>query len=75
MIYMESLEDSYDLLNEYVDIVLRKMDVDRDGIISYRDYESIVTRNPRLLEFAGRVMPDISRLYETIGDMKQTSIT
>ncbi|XP_037914796.1 uncharacterized protein LOC119653826 isoform X2 [Hermetia illucens] len=55
MIYMESLEDSYDLLNE--------------------DYESIVTRNPRLLEFAGRVMPDITRLYETIGDMKQTSIT
>ncbi|EEB20447.1 hypothetical protein Phum_PHUM616340 [Pediculus humanus corporis] len=45
------------VLQDLVDVILKKMDIDRDGKLSYTDYKTSVLRNPMLLESLGPVLP------------------
>lgn len=45
-----------------LDLLFKKFDVDKDGIISFEDYSSVVRQQPLLLEFLGACMPQVSNL-------------
>lgn len=45
------------LFQDLVDVILKKMDIDRDGKLSYNDYKTSVLKNPMLLESLGPVLP------------------
>ncbi|XP_037923640.1 EF-hand calcium-binding domain-containing protein 1-like isoform X2 [Hermetia illucens] len=70
MVLAELAEDQYDLLASYVDFVFRKVDVDRDGLISYDDYAHVVTENPKLLQIFGPVIPDLEEMGAILGQAK-----
>lgn len=40
-----------------MDVILKKMDIDRDGKLSYEDFKKSVKRNPMLLESLGPIIP------------------
>ncbi|KAK6619628.1 hypothetical protein RUM43_012385 [Polyplax serrata] len=50
-------EDANEVVKDLVDVILKKMDLDRDGKISYDDYRTSVLKNPMLLESLGPVLP------------------
>lgn len=50
-------------VKDLVDIVIRKMDVDKDGIISHEDYLTTVLQEPLLLECFGQCLPDRTHVY------------
>ncbi|XP_059217373.1 calaxin-like isoform X1 [Stomoxys calcitrans] len=58
--------DDEDELNELrtdmVELIFRKFDVDKDGIISYDDYSNVVRKQPMLLEFLGQCFPNTNDL-------------
>lgn len=39
-------------------MVLKKMDVDKSGVISYENYRAAVTNQPLLMESFGQCLPD-----------------
>ncbi|KAH8271272.1 hypothetical protein KR018_005631 [Drosophila ironensis] len=43
---------------DMVEFIFGKFDLDKDSIISYDEYSEIVTRQPGLLEFLGKIFPD-----------------
>lgn len=45
-------------LNEFADVVIKKMDLDLDGAISFDDYKESVRKQPLLLEFLGQCIPE-----------------
>lgn len=51
-------EEGDEGLNEFADVVIKKMDVDLDGAISFADYRDSVHRQPLLLEFLGQCIPE-----------------
>jgi Ca2+-binding EF-hand superfamily protein len=51
-------EEVDESVKDLVDIVIKKMDVDKDGIISYADYATTVMKDPMLLECFGQCLPD-----------------
>jgi Ca2+-binding EF-hand superfamily protein len=57
-VYKHQDEDVEEAVKDLVDIVIRKMDIDRDGIISYEDYKQAVVKDPMLLECFGQCLPD-----------------
>lgn len=44
-------------------MLMKKMDIDRDGWISFDDYRTTVLNYPILLEAFGRVLPDRLAIY------------
>lgn len=42
---------------DMVELLIKKFDVDRDGVISYEDYASVVRKQPLLLQFLGQCFP------------------
>ncbi|KAL1514258.1 hypothetical protein ABEB36_003544 [Hypothenemus hampei] len=50
-------EDPEESVKDLVDIVIRKMDKDKDGKISLSDYKKTVAGEPLLLEAFGRCLP------------------
>lgn len=44
-------------LQDMCEYLFLKFDLDKDGIISFEEYEEIVTKQPKLLEFLGQVFP------------------
>ncbi|XP_053697803.1 calaxin-like [Sabethes cyaneus] len=56
----EDLEES---VKDLVDIILHRMDLDRDGSISFQDYRDTVRQSPELLECFGQALPDRRRVY------------
>ncbi|XP_075166111.1 calaxin-like [Haematobia irritans] len=48
-----------ELRSDMVDLIFNKFDVDKDGIISYDDYSTVVTKQPMLLEFLGQCFPNV----------------
>lgn len=45
-------------VKDFVDIVIKKVDKDNDGIISFADYAATVLKEPMLLECFGPCLPD-----------------
>lgn len=50
-------EDPEEGVRDLVELALRKLDVDKDGKISYQDFLQAVTEEPLLLEAFGQCLP------------------
>lgn len=50
-------EDQDESVKDLVEIVLRKLDKDRDGKVSLRDYQLSIGEEPLLLEAFGNCLP------------------
>lgn len=62
-VFKHQEEDVDEAVKDLVDIVIKKMDVDKDGIISFNDYVSTVLKDPMLLECFGQCLPDRKHVY------------
>lgn len=51
-------EDDDEIHNEFADVIIKKMDIDLDGAISFADYKESVHRQPLLLECLGQCIPE-----------------
>ncbi|CAG9863761.1 unnamed protein product [Phyllotreta striolata] len=49
--------DAEEMAKDMVEVVLKKLDLDRDGKISFNDYRFNVLKQPLLLEFLGQCFP------------------
>ncbi|XP_055585612.1 calaxin-like [Uranotaenia lowii] len=56
-------EEVEEAVKDMVDIIIHRMDIDRDGAISFEDYRETVRKTPGLLECFGQALPDRSRIY------------
>lgn len=45
-------------VRDLLDVIMKKMDVDRDGKISFEDYRTTVIKQPFLLQFMGPCLPE-----------------
>jgi len=50
-------QDAEENANDLTDFLLKKMDLDKDGRLSLKDYKTSVLKNPMLLQIFGRVFP------------------
>ncbi|CAH0559185.1 unnamed protein product [Brassicogethes aeneus] len=50
-------EDSEEAAKDLIEVITKKMDLDRDGKISFNDYRQTVLANPMLLEAFGYCLP------------------
>lgn len=50
-------EDPDESVKDFVEIVMRKIDKDKDGKISLNDFQTTVHEEPLLLEAFGRCLP------------------
>lgn len=67
----ENVEDGELAVKDLADIMVRKLDLDADGLISFSDYSNSVLRQYELLEVFGRCLPDrkcISTFMHTFTD-------
>lgn len=57
---LSSSADVYDeeSVRDLLDVIMKKMDVDRDGRISFDDYRTTVLKQPFLLQFLGPCLPE-----------------
>lgn len=47
-----------DSVRDLIDIIMQKLDADRDGKISFEDYRSSVIKNPAFMQFLGPCLPE-----------------
>lgn len=57
MIKQPQEEDPEESVKDLVEIVLRKLDKDKDGKLSLLDYQKSITEEPLLLEAFGNCLP------------------
>lgn len=62
-VYMQHEEEVDETVNDLVDIVIKKMDIDKDGVISFDDYLTSVQQDPMMLECFGQCLPDRTHVY------------
>lgn len=62
-IFKHEVEDIEETTKGLVDLIMRKMDTDRDGKISFGDYKSCVIKNPEMLECFGICLPDREHVF------------
>lgn len=62
-VYKHEEEDVEEAIKDLADIILKKMDLDQDGAISYDDYRVSVLQNNMLLECFGQCLPDRKSIY------------
>ncbi|XP_011214269.1 PREDICTED: EF-hand calcium-binding domain-containing protein 1-like [Bactrocera latifrons] len=55
----EDEDEVNELRSDMVDLLFKKFDVDKDGVISFDDYSQVVMKQPMLLEFLGQCFPSI----------------
>ena len=53
-----SEEEGDEGVKDLIDMTLRKMDMDRDGRISFTDFQKTVTREPLMMEAFGPCLPN-----------------
>uniref|UniRef100_A0A1B6FHF3 EF-hand domain-containing protein n=1 Tax=Cuerna arida TaxID=1464854 RepID=A0A1B6FHF3_9HEMI len=56
-------EDPEELVKDMIDMVMNKMDLDRDGLLSFDDYSQSVRKNNNLLEVLGYCLPSRPAVY------------
>lgn len=56
----EEVEES---VKDFVEILIKRLDVDRDGSISLEDFRESVHKSPELLECFGQALPDRAHVY------------
>jgi len=62
-VYKHHEEEVEETVKDFADIIIKKMDFDLDGIISFKDYKLSVDSNPMLLECFGQCLPDRKHVY------------
>lgn len=62
-VYKHQDEDVDEAVKDLVDIIIKKMDHDKDGIISFEDYSKTVLEEPLMLECFGQCLPDRKHVY------------
>lgn len=62
-VYKHQDEDVDEAVKDLVDIIIKKIDLDKDGIISFEDYETSILQEPMLLECLGQCLPDRKHVY------------
>ncbi|XP_067616123.1 calaxin-like [Eurosta solidaginis] len=50
-------DELVEMRTDMADLLLKKFDVDRDELISFEDYKTVVTKQPLLMQFLGRCLP------------------
>ncbi|XP_005184380.1 calaxin-like [Musca domestica] len=55
----EDEDEVNELRSDMVELLFKKFDVDKDGVISYDDYATVVSAQPMLLEFLGQCFPNV----------------
>jgi len=50
-------EDPDESVKDLLELVLRKLDLDRDGKISFQDFQTAIREEPLLLEAFGQCLP------------------
>lgn len=56
-------EDVEEAVKDFVDLLLRRIDIDHDGAISFADYRQSILETPALLECLGNCLPDRESVY------------
>ncbi|XP_064540167.1 uncharacterized protein LOC135429679 [Drosophila montana] len=56
----EDDDEVKELQADMTEFIFNKFDLDKDGVISYEEYNEIVSNQPALLEFLGQIFPDLS---------------
>ncbi|XP_058466547.1 calaxin-like [Malaya genurostris] len=56
-------EDADEAIKDLAEIILRKMDMDKDGAISRQDFREAVYKEPELMECFGQALPDRAHVY------------
>ncbi|XP_013145006.1 PREDICTED: EF-hand calcium-binding domain-containing protein 1-like isoform X1 [Papilio polytes] len=56
-------DDVEEAVKELVDIMLKRMDADLDGVINFNDFHISVTKTPSLLESLGYCLPERPAVY------------
>lgn len=46
-----------------IEVITKKMDIDRDGKISFNDYKQSIMKQPMLLEVFGHCLPTRENVY------------
>ncbi|VVD02758.1 calaxin-like [Leptidea sinapis] len=59
-------DDVEEAVKELVDIMLKRMDADLDGVINFEDFHKSVTKTPSLLESLGYCLPERPAVYSFI---------
>lgn len=62
-VYKHQEEDIEESVKDLVDIIIKKIDLDKDGVVSFADYSSSVRKEPMFLECFGQVLPDRKHCY------------
>lgn len=61
--FVKEYEEDADLaVKDLADIMIRTMDLDTDGVISFQDYNDSVRKQPELLECFGQCLPERSKV-------------
>lgn len=61
--FKHQAEETDETVKDFTDIVIKKMDLDKDGIISYEDYSECVEIEPMLVECFGQCFPDRKHVH------------
>lgn len=56
--YRHHVEEIDETVKDFADIAIKKLDLDKDGIVKFDDYSKSVTKDPMLLECFGPCLPD-----------------
>lgn len=66
LISQSSEDDAEESVKDMIEVITKKMDVDRDGKISYNDYKTTVLKQPMMLEVFGQCLPSREAVYTFI---------
>ncbi|KAJ8921788.1 hypothetical protein NQ315_008414 [Exocentrus adspersus] len=76
LLSLSSDEDAEDTAKDLIEVITKKMDIDRDGKISYNDFKQTVLKQPMLLEAFGKCLPSrpdvhtfLSTFVQKVGKM------
>ncbi|XP_023310280.1 EF-hand calcium-binding domain-containing protein 1-like [Anoplophora glabripennis] len=56
-------EDAEESAKEMIEVLTKKMDIDRDGKISFNDYRQTILKQPMLLEVFGQCLPTRENIH------------
>ncbi|KAJ3664891.1 hypothetical protein Zmor_000426 [Zophobas morio] len=66
LISQSSEDDAEESVKDMIEVITKKMDVDRDGKISYNDYKVTVLQQPMMLEALGQCLPTREAIHTFI---------
>lgn len=62
-VYKHHEEDEEEAIKDLADIIIKKLDKNNDGKISFVDYRTTVLEDPMMLECLGQCLPDTKHVF------------